>query len=156
MDINERHLDKVIIEKIIEKGYTGVLLDIDNTLVLWRESTLTKPAQSMIEQMKAAGLTLCLVSNGKSARAKKMAEDLGILYVSKAYKPLKIGLKRALKLMNTKVGQTIMIGDQLLTDVWGAKRMGMDYILVEPISLVESPFTRINRVIERFIFKRKI
>ena len=154
MDINEQHLDKVMIERIVEKGYTHVLLDIDNTLVLWKESTLTEPALKMIDQMKAAGLTMCLVSNGKSQRAKEMAEALGIYYVSKAYKPLKIGIKRALRLMNATVDKTIMIGDQLLTDAWGAKRMGMDYILVDPISYEESAFTKFNRIIERIFFQR--
>ena len=47
-----------------------------------------------------------------------------------------------------------MIGDQLITDIWGANRMDYFSILIDPISKKEWPLTKFNRVLEGLVFKR--
>jgi predicted HAD superfamily phosphohydrolase YqeG len=47
-----------------------------------------------------------------------------------------------------------MIGDQLMTDVFGANRMGINSIFVNPISKIEHLPTHVNRYFESKIIKR--
>ena len=51
--------------------------------------------------------------------------------------------------MQTDRGNTVFIGDQLFTDVWGAKRTGMKSILVKPIY----PKEEIQIVLKRYLEK---
>ena len=46
------------------------------------------------------------------------------------------------------------IGDQLITDIYGANRLGLTSILVNPISPSEPLKTRFNRMLERKIIKK--
>ena len=51
--------------------------------------------------------------------------------------------------MSTDEKNTIFIGDQLFTDVWGAKRTGIESILVKPIH----PKEEIQIVLKRYLEK---
>jgi len=154
--IPSQSLDSINIDQLAAMGYRYVMLDIDNTLTKWRQSDLTEQAVRLLLQLKQYNFKVCLVSNGRSERAETMAQALGILYVSKAYKPLKSGYHRALKLMQASPEHTVMIGDQILTDFWGARRMKIKAILVDPISRREALLTKMNRIIERRLFNRSL
>ena len=60
-------------------------------------------------------------------------EEIGTKYICNAHKPLTKNYIRAMELMGTDRSNTLFVGDQLFTDVWGAKRAGMRNILVKPI-----------------------
>ena len=51
--------------------------------------------------------------------------------------------------MGTDQSNTVFIGDQLFTDVWGAKRYGIRNILVKPIY----PKEEIQIVLKRYLEK---
>src|SRR5699024_12325217 len=55
------------------------------------------------------------------------------LYINNANKPSTKNYIRAMELMGTDRSNTVFVGDQLFTDVWGAKRTGIRSILVKPI-----------------------
>ena len=57
--------------------------------------------------------------------------------------------KKAMELLETNTGNTIFIGDQLFTDVYGAKRSGIRNILVKPIH----PKEEIQMVLKRYLEK---
>ena len=57
--------------------------------------------------------------------------------------------KKAMELLGTDTGNTIFIGDQLFTDVYGAKRSGIRNILVKPIH----PKEEIQIVLKRYLEK---
>ncbi|WPJ91216.1 HAD hydrolase-like protein [Facklamia hominis] len=46
-----------------------------------------------------------------------------------------------------------MIGDQIMTDVIGANRLGLSVILVKPILNHDNVYTYVNRKLERYAFK---
>ena len=52
-------------------------------------------------------------------------------------------------LMGTTPENTLFVGDQLFTDVWGAKRAGIYSILVKPIH----PKEEIQIVLKRYLEK---
>lgn len=56
-----------------------------------------------------------------------------------------------MKLMGTDLESTIFIGDQLFTDVWGAKRIGMRNILVRPIGKKEEIQIVLKRYLEKIV-----
>ena len=51
--------------------------------------------------------------------------------------------------MGTELGQTLFIGDQLFTDIWGANRSGMYSILTKPMD----PHEEIQIVLKRYLEK---
>ena len=83
-----------------------------------------------------------------------VSKELDIEYIMNARKPFKYGYNKAKGLSNTSVKNICMIGDQLLTDILGAKKMGYYCCLVDPIHQSELILTKFNRLIEYFIFKR--
>jgi predicted HAD superfamily phosphohydrolase YqeG len=58
---------------------------------------------------------------------------------------------RALRLLGTPRSATIVIGDQLFTDVLGARLVGLRAILTKPLVEVDFPLTRVLRFLERTI-----
>ena len=60
--------------------------------------------------------------------------------------------------MGTDIPSTVFIGDQLFTDLWGAKRTGMRNILVEPIDPKEEIQIVLKRILEKIVlssYRRK-
>lgn len=135
-------------------GKRVILTDLDNTLV---GASVKKPTQEIIDFLTNAqslGFEVIIVSNNKKERVLHFAEDLTIKAAHhKALKPLKLKLRRILKQYDRN--QVVMIGDQLMTDVLVAKRLGLYTILVEPIHLdSDENSTKFNRRLERFVVKQ--
>ena len=137
-------------EKLYEEGYRGVIFDIDNTLVL-HGAPADERAKKLFRKLKDIGFRSCLISNNQESRVKMFNQDIGTKYICNAHKPLKRNYIRAMKMMGTDRTNTVFIGDQLFTDVWGAKRAGIHNILVKPIHPREEIQIVLKRYLERII-----
>ncbi len=119
-------------EAFYRKGYRGVIFDIDNTLV-----THGAPADArsiaLFERLRSIGFDSILLSNNKEPRVKMFSDAVHSRYIYKAGKPSPKNYRKAMELMGTATDTTLFVGDQLFTDVWGAKRTGILSILVKPI-----------------------
>ncbi len=135
-------------EKLYAEGYRGILFDIDNTLVP-HGAAADERAIKLFRQLEALGFQCCLISNNKEPRVKAFAEAVGADYIYKANKPLVKNYRRAMVRIGTSRAHTIFIGDQLFTDVYGAKRAGIRNILVKPIN----PREEIQIVLKRYLEK---
>lgn len=135
-------------EKWYEGGVRGLIFDIDNTLVP-HGAPADHRAVKLFERLKRIGFDTCLISNNQEPRVKPFADLVGSKYVYDAHKPSTKNYKKAMELMGTNVDTTIFIGDQLFTDVWGAKRTGIRSILVKPIH----PKEEIQIVLKRYLEK---
>ena len=140
--------------KLKNEGKRVIFTDLDNTLV---GAAVKKPTPEIIEflnEAKELGFEVIIVSNNNQERVSYFAKDLSIKAAHhKALKPLKLKLRRILKQYDRT--QVIMIGDQLMTDVLVAKRLGLYTILVEPIHLhSDENSTKFNRRLERFVVKQ--
>lgn len=71
--------------------------------------------------------------------------------VTKSLKPLPHGFLIVMKKLGAKRKETLMIGDQLMTDVLGAHTVGLKVVLVEPLVEKDLKHTLILRKIERKI-----
>ena len=120
-------------EELYKKGYRGVIFDIDNTLVP-HGAPADERAKKLFAKLKSLGFHCCLISNNQEPRVKMFNQDIQVDYVYNAHKPSTKNYKKAMEMMGTNQKNTLFIGDQLFTDVWGAKRTGIANILVKPDS----------------------
>lgn len=130
--------------KLRDKGVRGVIFDIDNTLVP-HGAPADERSLELFCRLKELGIETMLLSNNKEPRVKSFADKVKSSYIFKAGKPSVKNYKRAMELMGTEEKNTIFVGDQLFTDVWGAKRTGIASYLVKPIH----PKEEIQIVIKR-------
>ncbi len=133
-------------------GILGVTLDLDNTIVPWHTTFLTPPVREWVRGLKAAQIRVCLLTNNYSPHVAQVANELNVPIVSAAFKPLPAGFRRSLQQMGVAAGAALAIGDQLFTDVLGAKLAGMRAIVVKPIGKREFPTTRILRLLESPVY----
>jgi len=140
-------------EKLYEEGYRGLIFDIDNTLVPHGKPADKRSIQ-LFERLRRIGFASCLLSNNNRKRVRPFADDVGTEYISMAWKPRRSGYYKAMEKMGTTVENTIFIGDQLFTDVCGAKRIGMRNILVDPINPREEIQIVFKRHFEEIVLRR--
>ncbi len=137
-------------EKFYEEGYRGIIFDIDNTLVM-HGAPADERAKALFIRLKSIGFACCLLSNNKEPRVKMFNEDIGVNYIFDAHKPSIKNYEKAMELMGTDRTNTIFVGDQLFTDVWGAKRTGIRNVLVEPINPKEEIQIVLKRILEKIV-----
>lgn len=136
-------------EKFYKKGYKAIIFDIDNTLVC-HGAPATQQVIALFEQLHRMGYQTMVMSNNKEPRVKSFAEAVGgIGYIYKANKPAARSYLQCMKEMQSDPEHTLFVGDQLFTDVWGAKRCGIYSILVQPIH----PKEEIQIVLKRYLEK---
>lgn len=119
-------------ETLYVKGYRGIIFDVDNTLVPHGVAA-DERAIALFERLRGIGFDTMLLSNNKEPRVKSFAGQVVSKYIYKANKPSTSGYEKAMELMGTTKETTLFVGDQLFTDVWGAKRTGIETYLVKPI-----------------------
>jgi HAD superfamily phosphatase (TIGR01668 family) len=142
-------------EWLAELGLESLLLDVDCTLKNYRAEDLRPEVAAWLDGLRAAGIGLCLVSNGGGGRIRRFAEKLDLPFVAKALKPLPFGCRRAVRRMAFDPKRTAFVGDQLFADVMAGKLAGLRSILVRPIDPHEEPwFTRLKRGPERLLLRR--
>lgn len=150
-------LSEIDISDLRNAGVRGIIMDLDNTLVGYREQRPAPEVSTWVERALGAGFRLVIVSNNVRAWVEEIATGLKIAFVHKAAKPLPLGFGKALQLLQTARSETIVIGDQFFTDVLGAKLYGLQVILTEPLVVREHAAMRPLRFLERLILrKRKI
>lgn len=138
----------IAFEDLYKEGYRGLIFDIDNTLVPHGKPADDR-AKKLFSRLRELGFKCCLLSNNKEGRVKKFNEEIGVNYIYDAHKPSTKNYKKAMEIMGTDLHNTIFIGDQLFTDVYGAKRTGIRNILVKPIH----PKEEIQIVLKRYLEK---
>ncbi|WP_347562294.1 YqeG family HAD IIIA-type phosphatase [Ruminococcus sp. B05] len=137
-------------EKLFEEGYRGVIFDIDNTLVP-HGAPADERAKKLFARLEKIGFQSCLLSNNQEPRVKMFNQDIQTNYIYNAHKPSTKNYVKAMEKMGTDKENTLFVGDQLFTDVWGAKRAGIRNILVKPIHPKEEIQIVLKRYLERIV-----
>ncbi len=144
-------------DKLYEEGYRGIIFDIDNTLVPHGAPADVR-AKKLFAHLKELGFSCCLLSNNKEPRVKMFNDEVEVSYIFKAGKPKRSGYEDAMRLMGTTRENTLFVGDQIFTDVYGANRSGIRTILVKPIHPKEEIQIVLKRYLEKiilFFYKRQ-
>ena len=137
---------------LLTQGIRVVLIDIDNTLVPRDTQVLPNEVKAWVESLKECGLRICLLSNNWHDSVLAYAVELDVPIVHKSTKPFPFGYKHALKkVAHVKGEKVVMVGDQIFTDVLGARILGLNAILVAPQATKDLWYTLLLRRLERLI-----
>nr|WP_263325652.1 YqeG family HAD IIIA-type phosphatase [Neobacillus sp. Marseille-Q6967] len=145
-------------EQLKARGIKGIITDLDNTLVEWDRPYATPQLIKWFEEIKRNNIKVTIVSNNNEVRVKAFSDPLEIPFIFQARKPMTKAFNKALAQMGLKKEETVVIGDQLLTDVLGGNRSGFHTILVVPVAQTDGFVTKFNRFAERRImnwFRKK-
>lgn len=153
-DLTVRGLSDVPLPTLQAWGIRGIVVDLDNTLVEYASRQLAPEVSAWVEDALAADFRIVLLSNNLAERVAAIGSHLGVPTVSSALKPLPNGFLRALRVLGTTREETVVIGDQLFTDVLGAQCVGLRTILTEPLIDRDFPATRVLRFLERVVLRR--
>lgn len=144
-------------QALYDRGYRGVVFDIDNTLVP-HGAPADDRAKAFFLSLRGIGIRYCLISNNKLPRVKPFADEVQAEFVEDAHKPSPKNYRKGMELIGCTRENCLFVGDQLFTDVWGAKRAGLYTILVKPIHPKEEIQIVLKRRLEAivlFFFRRK-
>ena len=128
----------------------AVFFDIDNTLVP-HGAPADKRAAALVTRLQDCGFHVMFLSNNKEPRVKQFSDAAGGEYIYKAGKPKRAGYFKAMERLGTGPADTMFVGDQLFTDIWGAKKAGMETWLVKPIHPKEEIQIVLKRKLERIV-----
>ncbi|MFD2116287.1 YqeG family HAD IIIA-type phosphatase [Paenibacillus yanchengensis] len=146
---------QIDLDRLYAQGIRGIITDLDNTLVGAKAPLATPELANWLEQVAAKGINVVIVSNNNANRVGDFSTPLRLPFVYKARKPALRAFRQALHILQLNASQTVMIGDQMMTDVLGGNRMGLFTILVKPIAPSEEGIgTRINRMLEKVALVR--
>lgn len=134
-----------------EKNIKGIVFDIDNTLVAMKKRNIEQRTVDLLNNLVKEGFKVAIVSNASKERVEVFCNKLSCFYIYRAWKPGTKGLIKAIKNMELKPKETALVGDQLFTDVYGANKINMFSILVNPISKEELLTIRIKRIAENIV-----
>lgn len=111
----------------------GLILDVDETLVPFKQQSASRELQQWITQIKQ-NTPVWLVSNNIShSRIGNIAKAVDLPFIASAKKPSRRKLQQAATAMQLPVERVAMVGDRLFTDVLAGNRLGMFTVLVEPM-----------------------
>lgn len=141
-----------------KEGYRGVIFDIDNTLVP-HGAPADEKACALFLHLKELGYECMLLSNNKEPRVKQFHDAVQVSYIHKAGKPNPASYRRAMAQMGTDEHNTLFVGDQIFTDIYGANLTGIRTILVKPIHPKEEIQIVLKRYLEKivlFFYRRRV
>ncbi|HEY8321228.1 MAG TPA: YqeG family HAD IIIA-type phosphatase [Candidatus Baltobacteraceae bacterium] len=145
-------LKDVSLDALEAAGIRGLIVDLDNTLLGFRETELASEHLAWVAAAHDRGMQIVMVSNNFSERVRTVAAQIGVLgCVPNALKPLPFGFLRAKKMLGLPRRNIAVVGDQLFTDVLGGKFCGHYTILTEPIEAKDFALTKVFRFFERLM-----
>ena len=136
-------------------GKHGLIVDLDNTLMGFRQTELCEDHLAWCERAHERGFRMVMVSNNFTERVTGIARQLRIPCIPNALKPLPFGVMRAVRMLEMPRERIAVVGDQLFTDVLSGKLCGLYTILTEPIESKDFPITKVFRFFERLMLPER-
>ncbi len=140
-------------EKLKSLGIDTIVFDIDNTLVPYWIKVPDKRLVDYFKSLENGGITLGVLSNSKEERSKTFCKDVGIKYVYRAGKPDTKKFFELMDILGSKAESTLLVGDQIFTDVWCANKAGAYSVLVKQVDPKDELITAPKRPFEKIIVK---
>lgn len=140
-----------------KNGIKMVICDLDNTLVPHFSRFPNKHVIKFVNDVRKQGIVFCIVSNNSKKRVSDFCEKLNIeSYVYNAKKPLLGKIKKLISKYDFLPEEIVFIGDQFITDIWAANRLGAKSILVSPMidPNKDASTTWFQKILDKFIYKK--
>ena len=126
------NLNADVIQKLKNKyGIEGIILDVDET-IRKEMKHIPKCNQDWIDSIKGQ-IKIIILSNGVDKRIEQYFKEKGIDYIGFAHKPLKKNFLKACEKMNLSPDKVLVIGDSVISDIYGGKRNNMKTALVKQV-----------------------
>ena len=135
-------------------GVRALLIDIDNTLAPYEVAEPDGETVSWFAALRESGIRASLVSNNHAPRVERFNRTLGLDAYPDSGKPRRATLELAMRRMGVTHAETAVLGDQLLTDAYAGKHIGLIAIIVPPIKDKTTLFFRFKRLCERPFIKK--
>lgn len=148
-DMYQKSIYVINYSKLKENGIKCLLFDLDNTCVPYVDRVPTRKLKDLFDKLQDDGFKLIIFSNSPKKRLMPFKKELNVDCCSKANKPRKKKFIKILKTYNYDLSDVAIIGDQLMTDIYGGNKVGITTILVNPMSDIDMPFTKIHRFMEK-------
>ena len=148
-----KNIFEIDYKKLKDRDIKVLLFDFDNTIIEKGNNVIDKKTLKFLNSLKSNFIIYVVSNSLNKSKLNLVCSKLDLPYIGNARKPFKSGYEK-LKFKNIKNEQIVMIGDQLITDVWGANKIGYFSILIDPITNNEHIWTKVNRVFERIIQKK--
>lgn len=152
-DLRVDRVERLDAELLASLGLRGLLLDLDETLVPAAAAVPSASVRAWAAGLRRAGVRLAILSNGRPRKVAAVAAALDVPGRSLVGKPWPGAFRRGLALLDLPRASVAMVGDQLFTDVAGARAAGFRTVLVPPLSSAGLPHTRMLRRLESRILE---
>lgn len=153
-DIYQKSIYDINYRKLKKNGIKCLIFDLDNTIAPISMKKPSKKVKDLFESLKDMKFKVIILSNSPKKRVEPFKDILGVDSSYLSMKPFKKKFNKVMRIYHLKENEIACIGDQLLTDIWGANRMDFLSILVNPIGTTDFVLTKFNRFIEPFIFNK--
>jgi len=131
-----------------------LIVDVDNTILERKSDKIDQEVINWFNNAKRY-YRIIILSNNSRSKILRAAKPLNIPYIPWTLKPLSIYYQIALMRINLTPREVCAIGDQIFTDILGAKLFHMKTIYITPInSNDDSGWTKFIRLFERLLFKK--
>ena len=150
-DMYKKNIYEINYEKLKKMGKKYLFFDLDNTIISYLQNKPTKENKILFDKLKKMGFEVFIFSNSPSNRLEPFEKELNVKAFSGSMKPLKKGYKKVLNMYDKD--KCVFIGDQIMTDVIGAKRNGLYVIFIDRINNKEPIYTKFWRFFEFFVLK---
>lgn len=148
----QKNIQDINYKKLKKLGIICLIFDLDNTIALIDQHVITDDTKRLLMELKN-DFQIIIISNNITKRVKSYADYLECDFVANAAKPLSKGYQKIKKKYGLKKEEMCMIGDQIVTDIYGGNHYGMFTILVDPLGKKDLKITSLNRFIEKKILK---
>ena len=148
------NVSEIDLDELLSYGKSAIILDLHNTIVPRDTGVPTQEVIAWILEAKAKYFKLCFLSNNWHKEVFEWAKLCEIPMFYKAMKPFPLGFRLALKKIDARAEETVVVGDQLLTDILGAKLSRISAIQVDPLSEKDLPHTLLLRKVEKMISRK--
>lgn len=142
-------IEMVDLDDLWDRGFRCLLLDMDNTIRPRDTHVVPGSVLSWLDQARVMGFRMCVVSNNWHDDVLVESGKLGLDVVHRSMKPLPFAFSKARRRCRCGKGETVVIGDELFTDVLGGNLAGLLTILTVPQSDTDIKFTTRLRSLEK-------
>lgn len=151
-DVYQKSIYYINYDKLYKKGIRILLFDLDNTIVPSHSNKPTKRLKKLFDELKDKGFKVIIFSNATKHRIEPFKSFLNVDACAFSLKPKKDKYIKIMERFKCKHTEVAAIGDQLITDVYGANKLDITSILVNPLTEKDRTVTFFNRMLEKFIF----
>ncbi len=150
-DAYYENIHKIDYSKLKKIGVKNIFFDIDNTVIPYKVTNIDKKTLKLFKDLKK-DFNVFLFSNSRRKRVMTIAKELKVNAYYLSMKPFKKNYKKIINMFNKN--ECIFVGDQFMTDVFGAKKNRLKVIFVNRFNDNEPLTTRFWRLIEKQYLKK--